>query len=262
MHALDPRDFPALTLLRDGLHAGTEIMAAVLSGHTRGRIFTPTPRDRGTAFVYDNGFCVLAGAVPDAVFARSCMDWLRHQAGQDFFILYPGHAGWEPVIEQGITMAAVQKRQRVGFSFDPVRFAAAQRTAPRLPPGYLLVPMDAALLRQLGDGPYPFAAGMWASAALFEREGVGFCVLQGGQVASLCYSVFVNGLRHDADICTLDGHLRQGLARAVATAFIGGCLQRGLTPGWDCFRHNQASYDLARSLGFAPAHEFSVYTRE
>jgi len=259
MHELNAKDFCTLTPLLEGLHAGTEIMGAVLSGHTRGRIFVPQDGDLRAAFVYDNGFCVLAGALPDAQFAAACLDWLQGPAGQDFFILYPGHAGWEPVLD-ACQAPAVQKLPRVGFSFDRSRFAA-QHTKHALPPGNRLVPMDAALLRRLAEGPYPFAAGMWASAAQFEREGIGFCVLHEKQVASLCYSVFVKGPRHDVDICTFESHRRQGLARAAATAFIDECLRRGLEPGWDCFRGNRASYELAQDLGFRPVHEFAVYAR-
>lgn len=260
MHELDAKDFATLSPLLPTLHAGTEIMVAVLSGHTRGRIFTPSATNLGSAFVYDNGFCVLAGAQPDAAFAQACLHWLQAPGQQAFFILYPGHAGWEPVIDPGL-VGAVDKVARVGFSFDPGLFAARRRDCP-LPPDHHLAPMDAALLRQLSDGPYPFAAGMWASHAQFERDGLGFCVVHQGRVAALCYSVFVNGLRHDIDICTFDGYRRRGLARAVATAFIDACLRRGLTPGWDCFEHNRASYALALSLGFTPRHQFAVYSRE
>lgn len=76
MHELNAKDFCTLTPLLEGPHAGTEIMGAVLSGHTRGRIFVPQEGGQRAAFVYDNGFCVLAGALPDARFAAACLDWL------------------------------------------------------------------------------------------------------------------------------------------------------------------------------------------
>lgn len=232
----------------------------MLSGHTQGRIFVRQAGDLRAAFVYDNGFCVLAGDQPDAQFAAACLDWLQAPAQQVFFILYPGHAGWEQVLDQR-QAHGVKKMQRVAFSFDPSRFAV-QRTEQPLPPGHRLAPLDATLLRHLADGgQYPFAAGMWASAAQFEREGIGFCLFHEKQVASLCYSVFVRGPRHDVDICTFEGHRRQGLAKAAATAFIDECLRRGLEPGWDCFRGNRASYELAQALGFRPVHEFAVYAR-
>lgn len=259
MYELTAKDFPTLIPLLDGLHAGAEIMGAVLSGHTRGRILVPQAGDLHAALVYDNGFCVLAGDRPDAQWAAACLDWLQAPANQDFFILYPGHAGWEPVLD-GCHAPAVKKVQRVAFSLDRSRFAA-QRTTQHLPPGYRLVTMDGALLRRLADvGQYPFAAGMWASDARFERDGMGFCVLHEEQVASLCYSVFVKETRHDIDICTFDGHRRRGLARAMATAFIDECLLRGLEPGWDCFQGNRASYELAQALGFTPVHKFAVHS--
>lgn len=259
MHELNAQDFPALTPLLDGLQAGTEIMGAVLSGHTRGRMFVPEPGDLHTAFVYDNGFCVLAGDRPDAPFSAACLDWLQGgPANQEFFILYPGHAGWEPVLDQRQS-PALQKVQRVGFAFDRRRFEA-RRVAQPLPQGHRLVRMDAALLRRLSGSQYPFMAGMWVSDAQFERDGIGFCVLHEGRAASLCYSVFASRGRHDIDILSFDGFRRLGLARAVATAFIDECLRRGLEPGWDCFKGNKASYALAQALGFKPIHEFSVYS--
>jgi RimJ/RimL family protein N-acetyltransferase len=238
--------------------AGAAIAGAVLSGHTQGRVFVNARGDTRTAFVHDQGFCVLAGVEPDAGFATACLDWLHAHAGQDFFILYPGHPAWVPVLDAAV-VAPVQKVQRVGFRFDPAD-SLARRSRQPLPPGFVLAPMDADLMRQAAAGGYPWLGGTWKSAAAFAQDGVGFCVLEGGRIASLCYSVFVHGRHHEIDILTFSAHRRLGLGRVVATAFIAECLRRSLEPGWDCFQDNLPSHRLAEALGFQPVAVFPVYS--
>jgi RimJ/RimL family protein N-acetyltransferase len=257
MIELQAADFPSLHSHLAELYAGAPIAGAVLSGHTRGKAFVRAAGDLHAAFVYDNGFCVMAGAPADAAFASKCLDWLLAHPEQDFFILYPGGEDWVPLLD-GLAIAPITKMQRVAFRFDPAAFAA-QRVQQALPAQFSLRRMDTALMRRVADGTYPFLAGMWQSAARFEQDGVGYCVLAADRVVSFCYSVFVHGRHHEVDIMTVDGFRRLGLARAAASAFIDECLARGFEPGWECFRRNDASYRLAESLGFQPNHEFPVY---
>ncbi|MBT2326317.1 GNAT family N-acetyltransferase, partial [Variovorax paradoxus] len=79
-------------------------------------------------------------------------------------------------------------------------------------------------------------------------------------VLSVCYSVFVSGRRHAIDILTHRDFRRQGLAKAVGSAFVDECVRRGLEPGWDCFERNLSSSQLSQSLGFRPTKQFPVYS--
>lgn len=258
MFELATKDFASVNRLLEQLQVGVDIVGAVLSGHTKGKVFVSTVADSRMAFVYDNGFCVLAGTVTDAEFAKACLNWLYSQEELEFFILYPGHESWVTVLD-AVSAVPLRKVQRVAFHLDADAFVA-QRSRKLLPPEFVLVPMDATVMRTVAGTLYPWAGGMWKSETRFESDGVGFCVLTDGRIVSLCYSVFVNGSHHEIDILTVERFKRLGLAKVVASAFIDKCLDRGLQPEWDCFKNNVASYQLAEVLGFRPTIEFSVYS--
>jgi RimJ/RimL family protein N-acetyltransferase len=258
MIELRSQDFASANALLDESSVGAEIVGAVLAGHTNGKVFLRDRTDLRTGFVYDSGLCVLAGAVADVEFATACLKWLYSHAEQDFFILYPGHAGWVQVLD-AVASSSVTKVGRVGFRLDKPSFAARSSQA-TLPGEFTLARMDAALMRTLADTLYPWARGTWKSEAHFERHGLGFCVLTGERIVSVCYSVFVSGAHREIDILTAAPLRRLGLARGAASAYIQECLEQGLHPGWNCFTENRASRELAADLGFVPASEFPVYT--
>ena len=253
MHA---EDFASANPLLDELSAGAEIVGAVLAGHTKGKIFLRASADSRVGFVYVSGFCVLAGAVAEEVFARQCLDWLYRHSEQDFFILYPGHESWLPVLD-AVAAASVKKVGRIVYRFDKSSFIA-KNFRPSLSADFSLARMDAALMRTSAE-LHPWARETWPSEMHFERHGLGFCVLTQGRIVSLCYSVFVSGLHREIDIFTATPFRRHGLAKAAASAYVQECLGKGLQPGWNCFKDNRPSRELAEVLGFVPASEFSVY---
>lgn len=260
MVELSNKDFALAIPLLDDLQVGADIAGAVLSGHTNGKVFVDTPEKPQIALIYDNGFCVLAGAASSAEFANTCLNWLRREEGQNFFILYPGHDCWRPVLDEAIA-APIRKLQRVAWQLDRNAFTS-KRSCHRLPPEFTLEPMNAALMKMVANTMYPWAGDTWKSTEQFETDGIGFCIFAEGKIVSLCYSVFVCGAHHEIDILTSEGFKRRGLGEVVAVAFIEKCLELGLQPGWDCFKDNHASYDLAQILGFIPKNEFPVYSWE
>jgi GNAT superfamily N-acetyltransferase len=56
----------------------------------------------------------------------------------------------------------------------------------------------------------------------------------------------------EIDVLTRPQHQRLGLGKLAVSRFVRRCLERGLTPVWDCFANNTASVELSRSIGFAP----------
>lgn len=258
MIELDAEDFASANPLLDELSAGAEIIGAVLSGHTKGKVFLRTLGDPQVGFVYDNGFCVLAGVVADVEFAKNCLNWLHHYLEQDFFVLYPGHDSWIPALD-AVAAASVEKVGRIIYRFGKPTIVA-QHLQGSLPADFTLARMDAALMSAVADTLYPWIRGMWKSEIHFERHGLGFCVLTQGRVVSLCYSSFVSGLHREIDILTAEPYRRHGLAKAAASAYIQECLEQGLQPGWNCFKDNRPSRELARVLGFVPVDEFPVYS--
>lgn len=254
-----PREeYPSPSASWGGLLAGEEVMGAVLAGHTTGRVFVPGGTRRRNAFVSVNGFCVIAGADPDGAFAKDCLGWLDGREDK-FFILHPGSDDWVRVLE-GVTGAGTSKLQRVRFAFDEKSFRRLPASQIRVP-GYELVAMDGRWMRAAAQTLYPWMAGTWRSVEAFEQHGLGVCAVVDGKVASLCYSVFVSGTRHEIDILTAPDARGLGLGKGVASAFIERCLAGGWEPVWNCYRSNTASSRLAESLGFKPVADFPVFAR-
>jgi RimJ/RimL family protein N-acetyltransferase len=258
MIELPSDEFATAISLLDERCVGAEIVGAVLAGHTNGKVLLRDLTDSRVGFIYDSGFCVLAGAVADVEFATACLNWLYGHSEQDFFILYPGHESWIRVLD-AVGADSVKKVGRVAYHLDKASFAA-RRSRSSLPRDFTLARMDADLMLAATDTMYPWARGTWKSEAHFERHGLGYCVLAGSRVVSLCYSVFVTGRHREIDILTDGGSRRQGLARGAAVAYIQECLDQELQPGWNCFSENRASRELATELGFVPAREFPVYS--
>ncbi|MFI5443713.1 hypothetical protein [Polaromonas sp. UC242_47] len=89
MFELALNDYASLIPLFRLPHNGAEVAGAVLSGHTQGKVFVSARTDPRSAFVYDNGFCVLAGPVVNPDFAKACLQWLYNHLHQDFFYPLP-----------------------------------------------------------------------------------------------------------------------------------------------------------------------------
>ncbi|WP_028603638.1 GNAT family N-acetyltransferase [Ottowia thiooxydans] len=258
MLELATEDYGSVTHLFRAEHVGAEVAGMVLAGNSQGKVFVSAQDEDQVAFIYDNGFCVLAGSIPNPEFARACLQWLYDYRHQDFFILYPSHDCWLPILEEAKS-AITQKVRRVAFQLDREKFEAL-RSDPHLPADIRVTPINAALMRKVEATVYPWMGGTWRSAVAFEERGIGVCASTDEGVVSLCYSVFVSHGSYAIDILTIEKFRRFGLARAVAQMFVAECIQRGVQPTWDCYESNLSSMRLAQALGFRRTREFLVYS--
>lgn len=185
MLELAPESYASVAHLFRGEDIGSEVAGMVLSGNSNGKVFIGAPDDTQAAFVYDHGFCVLSGLVPNPEFARACLQWLYDYPHQDFFILYPGHEGWLPSLD-GAKTSSTQRVQRVAFQLEKDSFEAL-RIEPPLPPGIRVTPMDAATMREVEATVYPWIGGTWKSPADFEKRGLEFAHRQ--MTESLAFAI-------------------------------------------------------------------------
>jgi L-amino acid N-acyltransferase YncA len=94
----------------------------------------------------------------------------------------------------------------------------------------------------------------------FLNTGLGYVLVDGEEIASLCCSSFVARGIHVSDIETEVSHRRKGYAEAVARAFVAECDEKRLQPHWDCMAENTASARLAEKLGFTQSHGYTLYS--
>jgi GNAT superfamily N-acetyltransferase len=92
----------------------------------------------------------------------------------------------------------------------------------------------------------------WRSASDFVRGAQAIVAMHRGEPASLCYAAAEADGQVEIDVLTRPEHQRLGLGKLAVSRFLRRCLERGLSPVWDCFANNTASVRLCRSSGFAP----------
>lgn len=149
-----------------------------------------------------------------------------------------------------------QQYTRANFRFEAERFASSD--FPRhLPAGMSLRPMSESDFSLPGMSVSPNC--FWNDAAQFLRNGGGWCLAQGDEVAAMAFSSF----RFDDDLeIGVETRLtfrRRGLAQLAAAKLIETCLAQGLQALWSCRKENRASYRLAQRLGFVPAAEIPYF---
>ncbi|MCA9970913.1 MAG: GNAT family N-acetyltransferase, partial [Anaerolineales bacterium] len=126
---------------------------------------------------------------------------------------------------------------------------------PRLPAGYALRPVDAALLADETISNLDWVTEEMVSERpsvdAFLAHSFGYCVQHGRDIVAWCMSEYNSGSRCELGIATAEAHQRRGLARATGTAVIRHALAQGVYDiGWVCAADNAASVATAEALGF------------
>ncbi|MEW5869557.1 MAG: GNAT family N-acetyltransferase [Chloroflexota bacterium] len=232
---------------------------SVCLGYNPGRVFVDRGESPACAWVWlACGYLYLVGEPPQDNPAWQCLlleelapAW--QAAGESGFILAPFSDAWQARLGDFLQSQPHEQIYRRTFTFHPERFAALRARLPRLPEGFELQRMNAALVEQLGGMP------TWASTQDFIERGLGFCLVKDGEIASACTSVFATPNGVEIDVHTEEPYRRQGLATLAAAALIEACLQSGRQPNWECFWENQASCALAARLGYEMKEDYPVY---
>ncbi len=260
MLELPPTDFP-LALPQLSRIPQAVLPHAICQGINPGRVFVDNRTDPRTALGWTTvGYFLLAGdhgAVPDLPSLSQVLTDVfipaSQASGESGFILIPSESGWKehlPILLPGREVVEIYRRP---FAFEQAGFAALGDWRDRIPPGFRLQALDAALAEQAG------VRASWVSIEDFLARGLGFTLLDGDEIASLCSSVFASHEKVEIDVHTSENYRRQGLATITAAALIEACLQAGKQPNWECFWDNQPSTALAQHFGFTPLPDYPVY---
>lgn len=234
---------------------------AICEGANPGRVFVDQRLEPQTALIWTTvGYYCLAGD-PSRVSDLPALNQVltnifvpaSQASGENSFILMLSDAGWKehlPALLPGREVIEIYRRP---FTFTPDQFAALGDWRSRIPDGFRLQTLDAALAEQAG------VLVSWASLDDFLANGLGFALLHGDEIASTCTSVFASRARVEIDVHTTESYQRRGLAVITASALIEACLQAGKQPNWECFWDNEPSAALANRLGFSALPDYPVY---
>ena len=260
MLELTPADFARALPLLEGIRQKV-LPFAICEGFNPGRVFVNQLEDPQIALLWSPvGYYFLAGDPARTVDLADIQQALTEifipasqASGETGFILIPSQAGWKehlPALLPGREVIEIYRRP---FAFDPAKFAAQAHWRERIPEGFRIQPLNAALAEQVG------VLASWASVDDFLQNGLGFALLDGDEIASACHSVFVSHTHLEIDVHTDEKYQRRGFAVLVASAFIEACLKRSQQPNWECFWENDASTALAGKLGFSAEPDYPVY---
>lgn len=234
---------------------------AICQGYNPGRVFVDRLDDPRVALIWSPvGYYFLAGE-PDE---KTDLADLRHvlidifipdsqAGGETGFILISSSPAWAAYLSVLLPGRKVIEIYRRPFDLDSTQFSTLANFREHIPEGFRLQPLDASLAEKAG------VLASWASVEDFLKHGVGFALLRGNEIASLCMSIYASRERVEIDVHTDEAYRRKGFALITSAALVEECRRRGLQPNWECFWDNEPSSLLAARLGFSALPDYPVY---
>jgi RimJ/RimL family protein N-acetyltransferase len=244
------------------------VTVAVLEGRCPGQVYVDKARAPGTGLLWDHveGELYLAGEAQHEAFNRAANGLIRGairakaQTGLPHlseFTLYADPGRWENQLEVVLEGTNPMLHHRKHFTLREPRVDWRAR----LPEGFVMAPIDAALLSRDDlagmDTMREWVLGDWRTAATFEENERGFCLIHGDELAGWCASEYTcrpapGGPRAcEVGIYTREGYRRRGFATLTASATVERCLEEGIARvGWHCWAANLGSAATARAVGF------------
>lgn len=204
------------------------------------------------------GMSLLFGEPADDLFRRELTDYItnknKHRHHPEWLQIDPT-SRWNEIID---AMASITRNTRVNFSFNRELYFN-QKEQFHNPD-----------LKAVRVGQGQFRAGtasvdpkfFWRDEEHFLAEGVGFTILEAGEIASTAFSAFCNHEQLEIGIESHEAYRGRGYAYSVCSALIDYCLSHQLEPVWACRLDNKGSYHLAQRLGFEPSILIPYYRLE
>lgn len=166
---------------------------------------------------------------------------------------------WKKRIET-IHEGRIEKFQRYAFkkNYEYLNRDKMEAFISKLPEGYELKKIDKHIA---SDSSFQNLSedftSQFESIEDYISKGVGYCILNDGQVVcgASSYSVYNDGIEIEVD--THPKHRRKGLATIASSALILDCLDRGKYPNWDAA--NLDSVKLAEKLGYILEEAYDTY---
>ncbi len=117
-----------------------------------------------------------------------------------------------------------------------------------VPEGFLIKRIDENVISSIKGSIVPSFS--WDSDEVFLKKGFGYCLVDGGNVVSTCFSAFISQDKIDIGIETSPEYRGKGYGLITGAAMINHCLKEGFEPVWCCRQDNIGSFSVAKKLGF------------
>ncbi|MGQ3480109.1 GNAT family N-acetyltransferase [Paenibacillus sp. TY11] len=230
---------------------------SVLDNYITGEIVV----DESSALIgTSSGIYVVVGDVKNDNFLDLLMNKFKsRKVTNQRFTLFSLSENWDNKIKELIG-AELKQLQRYSFKFNESNFLKLSKT--NLPDKFQLNKTNEEALHENRSFNITYIIKYWGTVENFIQKGFGFSVTQNNVHAGECVSIFTSLGFAEIDIITNDHFRGRGVAQCTSEAFILECLNRTLTPKWDCDIHNRASINLARKMSFGNPERYSVFVRK
>ncbi|WDH95466.1 GNAT family N-acetyltransferase [Paenibacillus urinalis] len=230
---------------------------SVLDNYITGEIVA----DESSALIgTSSGIYVVVGDEKNDNFLDLLMNKFRSRTvSNQRFTLFSLSENWDNKIMELIG-TELKQLQRLSFKFNEKNFMKLSKT--KLPDKFLLNKINEEALHENRRFNIPYIIKYWGTVENFTEKGFGFSVTQNNVNAGECVSIFSSLEFAEIDIITNEHFRGKGVAQCTSEAFILECLNRTLTPRWDCDIYNHASINLAKKLSFGNPERYSVFVRK
>jgi RimJ/RimL family protein N-acetyltransferase len=243
---------------------------AIIEGSNPGWVFADDLNTPRAALVWAQGIegFYLVGDANSTVFLKELdvhVDQVLkprlHDLGVAWFEI-SGDENWNPVIETVFEKRHLESSQQWVYTLEPTEHEPVMQL--QAVGDCELQRIDQRLLVDLSANNKEFLFSkliqFWGNVDAFLNTGLGYALVDGEEIASLCCSGFVAGNTHVIDVETSVSHRRKGYAEIVARALIAECTEKRFQLHWDCMAENTASARLAEKLGFTKSHVYTLYS--
>lgn len=254
-------DFPKVLHLYNSLGMNFPLILAVILNKQRGQIFADSLEyPRSTLVVTNFGFMIFIGDDINENFNKSLVA-LFTKAGSvrpSYLLWYSPPIEWQARLDSFLP-DRVRRRERMRLEFhnENASYINEEITCP---PGFEIRNLDFELIPKTQSLGINIGSRLWSSSVDFVHNGLGVCIIRNEKIVSLCYSACVADNIAEIDIITQQEYRGLGLGYVVAQGFIRECIEKNITPTWDCFISNVASLKLAEKLGFQRKFTYPFYS--
>ena len=253
---IDPKDYIEIKASACERISQHPLINAVLSGIQAGSVYADSSRD--SFFVSTkSGFSLYSASGQQERFDEKLFDFLRHNNDiPDYIHIYSPASSFLEYL--GAHWSKHKIRRRAQFRYFGTE--ATYDYELLLPVGYRVASIQQVGIDLLEQAfRLDFGKRYWNSTDEFLANAIGACILtETGNPAAICYSACVVDGLAEMDTLVLDEHRGKRFMRIVSEPFFNMTYAKRLTPHWDTFVSNTASYVMAQKFGLKAIQEYEL----
>ena len=225
------------------------MIASILEDIQEGQIFKNSDNNPTHFFVINKfGFCQDFYSVFDEQFFETIKKLICERKYKKLRYYSPT----EKMEEYITSLNFAQRSERIKFDFS------SKPNEIKISDEYKIERITMTNLKSIDFG-LDFANRYWNNEQDFIDNAIGVAVFNNNKAFGCCYSA-ANGInKAEIDIYVDDNYRNKGLGNALGNAFIKECINRNLSPSWDCYSNNLGSVNLAKKLGFKESFKYNFY---